>query len=103
MILRPGIDAALRSPSYGSFQILGQNSGQCGAASVREFASDEFVSEGNQLKHFTAFVASSRTLRSALQAHDWATFASAYNGPNFRVNNYDTNLAAAFARRRGHP
>jgi hypothetical protein len=37
-------------------------------------------------------------LDGALRTHDWARFAAGYNGPNYRINNYDTRLAAVFAQ-----
>jgi hypothetical protein len=98
MILRPGMEAALLSASYGSFQIMGKYFDQTGAADVARFVSNEFVSQGNQLNDF-AGVVRARNLVAALRTHDWASFALHYNGQGYRDNHYDTNLAAAYARR----
>lgn len=100
MILRPGVDAALNAPSYGGFQIVGKFSSGTGAADLQTFVREEFVSEANQLKHFAGFVRTNG-LVAALKAHDWTAFAKGYNGPGFEKNHYDTNIAAAFARRSG--
>jgi N-acetylmuramidase len=100
MILRPGIDAGLSSPSYGGFQIVGTNFAMTGATDLRSFVLDEFVSEANQLSHFAGFVRAAGLIH-ALTVHDWAAFARGYNGRGFEKNHYDTNLAAAYARRTG--
>jgi len=31
---------------------------------------------------------------------NWATFASGYNGPQYKKNDYDTRLEAAYSRAR---
>ncbi len=37
-------------------------------------------------------------MKAALQAMDWAGYARIYNGPSYSANDYDTKLAAAYAR-----
>lgn len=98
MLLRPGVEAALRSASFGSFQIVGKYFAQTGAANVSAFVSNEFVSQGNQLSDFAGLVGA-RNLVGALRTRNWAQFALHYNGAGYRDNAYDTRLAAAYARR----
>jgi N-acetylmuramidase len=95
-----GAATALSSASWGAFQIMGNNYAMTGASSVTDFVQDEYASEGNQLRHFEAFVKAAG-LTGALRDHDWARFARGYNGPGYQVNNYDSNMAAAYARRGG--
>jgi hypothetical protein len=40
----------------------------------------------------------SEHLDDDLRRHSWASFARGYNGPGYRKNQYDTKLAAAFAK-----
>ena len=37
-------------------------------------------------------------LSTALQRHNWVSFARGYNGKDFKRNEYDTRLAAAHAK-----
>jgi peptidoglycan hydrolase-like protein with peptidoglycan-binding domain len=34
----------------------------------------------------------------SLRAHDWASFARRYNGPNYAINRYDVKLGSQFQR-----
>ena len=87
--------AALKSASWGAFQIMGENFGVAGFADVESFVQAMCQSENNQLRAFVGFVRGNG-LADELQRHDWAGFARGYNGPNFKKNNYDAKLAAAF-------
>jgi len=91
---------ALMAPSYGSFQIVGEYWHSTGATDLLTFASDEFVSEANHLRHFAGFVRTNNLI-NFLKRHDWAGFANGYNGTGYQKNHYDTNIAAAYARRTG--
>jgi flagellum-specific peptidoglycan hydrolase FlgJ len=55
-------------------------------------------SEGEQLKAFASFIESNPAMHRALQHHDWAAFARAYNGAGYAQNHYDTKIAAAYRR-----
>src|ERR1044072_6990086 len=89
--------AAIKSCSWGKFQTMGFNFELCGFATLEDFHAAMLKSEGEQLKAFCNFITSSK-LAGALRNHKWATFASGYNGKNFRINKYDTKLAAAFKK-----
>ena len=89
-------EAALKSASWGAFQILGRNFAAAGYRDVASFCHAMCQSESNQLAAFVGFVRANN-LAAALQRHDWAGFAHGYNGPNYTINRYDEKLAAAYA------
>jgi N-acetylmuramidase len=89
-------ESALKSASWGMFQIMGGNSGRCGFVAVRDMVAAMIESEGAQLDAFAAFVASDHLMLTALQSQNWATFARLYNGRSYAKNQYDVKLAAAF-------
>jgi hypothetical protein len=95
MALNP--DAALQSTSWGIGQVLGQYFGLAGYHDVETMVAAMIDSEGAQLEAFCAYLQSTR-LSAPLQAHDWASFARGYNGPDYAANHYDTQLSAAFQR-----
>ena len=90
-------EVALKSASWGMFQIMGLNHGQCGCMSVQEFVNKMYASEREQLMAFVAFVRITG-LRHALRKLDWDGFARGYNGPGYAANSYHTKMAAAFRR-----
>lgn len=90
-------EAALKSASWGLFQIMGFNYQTAGFASVQEYVAAMKESEGAQLMAFVNFVKSQK-LDVHLRAKNWAGFAARYNGPNYRENQYDTRLANAYRK-----
>jgi hypothetical protein len=88
--------AALQSASWGVGQVMGANFHEAGFPDVAAMVAAAVKDENGQLLIATRFIAS-KGLAAALRAQDWTTFASRYNGPAFRENQYDTKLAAAFA------
>lgn len=94
-----GLDrtAALKSASYGKFQIVGFNHSLCNYPDVESFHRAMGLDEQAQLDAFCHFV-KSKGLVGALRAHDWASFARAYNGAGFRENDYDGKIARAYRR-----
>ena len=91
-------DAALRSASWGRFQIMGNNHRAAGFATVDGFVAAMMRSEAAQLNAFVSFVAGDKAMLSALRQQDWAAFAKAYNGAGYRKNLYDEKLQAAYQR-----
>jgi hypothetical protein len=89
--------AALKSASWGAFQILGSNHKAAGYDNVEDFCQGMCESEDKQLAAFVGFVKSNH-LDDELRRHDWAGFARGYNGRNFRENRYDEKLAEAYRR-----
>ena len=89
--------AAIKSCSWGKFQLMGFNFASCGFATLEDFHAAMLKSESEQLKAFCHFITASG-LAGALRNRKWATFARGYNGKNFKINKYDTKLAAAFKK-----
>lgn len=90
-------EAAMKSCSWGRFQIMGFNHGLCGFKRVGDFVDAMKESEESQLKAFVAFIKSSK-LGPALRDKDWALFAQKYNGPAYRKNRYDEKLRQAYLK-----
>jgi hypothetical protein len=88
-------DAALRSASWGAFQIMGDNCGVCGFSNVEDFVKAMVAGEPEQLAAFVSFVKTNH-LDDELVRLDWAGFARGYNGPAYKTNRYDEKLAAAY-------
>lgn len=92
--------AALKSASWGMFQILGVNHRTCGFDDVEAFVEAMVEGEGRHLDAFVGFVIANR-LDDELRDRRWADFARGYNGPGFRQNRYDEKLAIAYAKHAG--
>lgn len=88
-------DAALKSASWGKFQIMGFNHAAAGHPVLQDFINAMYESEGRQLDAFVAFVKTNR-LDDELRERRWAAFARGYNGPAYAINRYDTKLAQAY-------
>jgi hypothetical protein len=91
-------DAALRSASWGRFQIMGDNYKAAGFSSAGKFVLALTKSESAHLKAFSTFVGNNTKMLSALSKKDWGAFARIYNGPRYKDNNYDTKLKSAYDR-----
>jgi hypothetical protein len=89
--------AALRSTSWGLGQIMGDNFAAAGFPDVETMVSAMVDSEDAQLAGVAAFLKSSH-LDAPLHAHDWASFARGYNGPDFAKNHYDVSLRGEFQK-----
>lgn len=92
--------AAMKSASWGKFQIMGFNHLAAGFQSVGEFVDAMKVSEGEHLMAFVNVI-KAWGLADELRELEWLRFAAAYNGPAFRVNRYHTKMAAAYRRFKG--
>lgn len=88
-------DAALRSASWGAFQIMGNNYTLCGFASAEDFVKAMVSGTPAQLDAFVSFIRKTGLADELIRA-DWAGFARGYNGPAYKVNKYDDRLAAAY-------
>lgn len=82
--------AALKSASWGKFQILGSNFASAGYSNVEEFVKDMSRSEKNHIKAFVNFIRSDATLKQAIVNKDWLSFATAYNGQ--QQHGYDEKM-----------
>lgn len=90
-------EAALRSVSWGRFQIVGKYWKLAGAANLKQFTEQISRSERSQLDQFVAFV-KSKKLEGALKAHDWTKFAKGYNGATYWKDNYDGKISDIYKK-----
>ncbi len=89
-------EAAFKACSYGLPQILGENHKAAGYASAQ--AMFEVFRDKGEDEHVAAmarFIRSNPQMHAALKRGDMAAFASRYNGPGYRKNQYDTRLIKA--------
>lgn len=93
-----GLDrqAALRSASWGKFQVMGFNAEDCGWPDVGAFVASMLESEAEHLKAFIAYCQANDLVRF-LAVHDWRSFTRGYNGPG-NVDAYAQKLAEAYRR-----
>lgn len=90
---------ALKSASWGEFQIMGFNHSTVGYPDVVSFVEAMKVPNGASLKALMEFCKNNNLLRHVNSAtKDWAAFARGYNGPGYAKNQYDVKLAAAYER-----
>lgn len=89
--------AALKSASWGMFQVMGMNYAQCGCKDIEEFVDKMKSSEDDQLMLTIKFL-KNNSLLFYLNNHNWASFARSYNGPSYATNKYDTKLAQAYSK-----
>jgi hypothetical protein len=82
---------ALQSASWGLGQIMGENCHAAGFANVEDMVAAMVASEDMQFRAMVTFI-KSHGMEVSLQCQNWTSFARAYNGPNFAVNNYDGHL-----------
>lgn len=90
-------DAALKSASWGKFQIMGFNHKLAGFDTLQGFINAMYQSEGAQLDAFCKFLINTGAVKW-LREKNWAKFAEAYNGKNYKINNYDVKLMTAYKR-----
>ncbi len=86
--------AALKSASWGKFQIMGKYHKNAGYASVEDFVNALSCSEKNHLKAFVNFIKSDGRLAKAIVEKNWLAFAKAYNGP--AQKGYDRRMEAHY-------
>lgn len=88
-------ECALKSTSFGMFQIMGFNYKACGCDSLQEFVNSMYRSAADQVVLFFNFI-NSQGLMTHLRNKNWISFARAYNGPSYTANNYHNRLKAAY-------
>jgi hypothetical protein len=89
--------AAVKSASWGMFQVLGENAKSCGWKSLEQFVTDMFYSEGQHMRVFLGFC-KANNLSRYLVRKDWRSFARGYNGASYADFAYDIKMAAAYKR-----
>lgn len=90
-------DAALKSASWGKFQVLGMNWESLGYASLQEFVNAMYKDEAAHLDSFVRFV-EKNGLTKALRARNWAKFAEGYNGKAYAQHSYHGKMAKAYLK-----
>lgn len=89
--------AAYASCSYGVGQVMGSHWKALGYISVDQMINAARSGFAGQVEIMAKFI-KMNGLDKALRDLDWSAFARGYNGKNYRVNKYDTKMAAAYAR-----
>ncbi len=90
-------EAALKSASFGLFQVLGENFEAAGYSNVFQMVEAYNTGEKEHLKSFINFI-EHENIVGYLVAKDWANFALRYNGKGYKANKYDIKLAEAYAK-----
>lgn len=90
-------EAALKSASWGKFQILGLNYSLCDCESLQEFINAMYANEDAQLRLFASFIKKTH-LDAPLRNGDWETFALRYNGSQYKKNSYHIKLEHAYRK-----
>lgn len=89
-------DAALKSCSWGLFQIMGANHVAAGYPDIQRFVNAMYRSVQDHLRAFTMFIRHDSRLVDSIRSRDWLGFARVYNGP--RQNGYDKKMEGAYKR-----
>ena len=88
-------NAALKSCSWGLFQIMGFNHLMAGYGTVQAMVEDYGKGEPQQINSFSTFIIKNDYAKYLIRK-DWATFARLYNGAGYKANKYDLKLADAY-------
>lgn len=88
-------DAALKSCSWGLYQLMGFNHKRCGHETIQSFVNAMYRSVDDHLDALVSFVLSSPKLTKAVRNRDAKSFARTYNGPEYAKNQYDRKLIEA--------
>lgn len=88
-------DSAIEATSWGQFQIMGYHWKALGYKSATDFMQQMQANESNQFDALIKFIKADAKLLKALKDENWEVFASIYNGPAYKDNNYDYKLIAA--------
>lgn len=91
-------EAAMKSTSWGLGQIMGFNHAAAGYPVVGDMVKSFEESEFNQLVGMMRFINHHPKMMQCLRLRAWAGFAALYNGPNYKINDYDTKLKIAYDR-----
>lgn len=97
--------AALKSASWGLFQIMGENHAAAGfrdvslgdGSGVQRFVNAMYRSADDHLRALVMFLQNDSRLVGALRTKNWPAFAYVYNGPAYEKHDYHGRIAAAYA------
>ena len=104
--MRLDVDAALRSCSWGAFQVMGFNHAMVGYATVRDMVADMVSGAPGQLSAFLGYIEKNNLqpdMRLLPDPRAAARLAHAYNGPTYAENRYDEKIVSAFNRWTSNP
>lgn len=88
-------EAALMSCSWGRFQVMGDNWQKLGYKTLQDFINKMYEGEAGHLDAFVRYI-KAFGLHGHLRNKNWAAFAKGYNGPGYKVNNYDVKMQSAY-------
>ena len=91
-------ECANRSCSWGVGQIVGNHAEELGFKDATQMVAHMTAGGLSAQVDVMARFIKKNALDKKLNAHDWAGFAFSYNGAGYRQNQYDTRMAAAYAR-----
>lgn len=96
-------EAALKSASWGGFQIMGANYAKAGFTTLQSFVNAMYTDAPAHLDAFVPFILKNPALARAVRNRDWHTAAEIYNGagqdsPPGVVNDYDYRIAKEYQR-----
>lgn len=95
-------EAALKSASWGLFQIMGFNHKACGFETVEAFVDFIRGPDDSDMEAFCNFVRANPPILKAMREKDWKEFARHYNGPG-AVASYSAKMSDAYAKFAGQP
>ncbi len=90
-------EVALKSASYGAFQICGFNFSLCGCKNVFDFYKEMWISEEGQLGLLSGFLRGSG-IDKYMKNKDFSEIARRYNGEGYKQNKYDVKLKNAYLK-----
>jgi hypothetical protein len=91
--------AALKSASWGEFQIMGFNHKTVGYPDVDSFVESISQPGAGQIRAVLTFMDNNELLPLVRGLNkQWAKFAAAYNGAGYKKNQYNTKLQKAYDR-----
>jgi hypothetical protein len=91
------VAAALASCSWGLGQVMGSHWKKLGYPSVQALVAEASSGVDGQIEVMARYI-DKFGLVDELQTLGFASFAAQYNGPNYRVNDYDGKMKRAYAR-----
>jgi len=106
-------EAALKSCSWGKFQIMGYNHVLCDEGKLQNFVKKICASEAAQIGLLAEFIRNKPrswkdpknktlgkeiSLWDAVKTKNWAAIAFNYNGPGYKTYSYDTKLKNAYEK-----
>lgn len=92
-----GGDKAYQATSWGLFQIMGYHYRLLGYDSAKSMSIDLQSTIQPNVSAFGKFLRN-KGLIDNLRNKEWDKFARLYNGPAYKLNKYDTNIAKEYAK-----